>query len=144
MATAKSKTPEVNAQALEELRKSDMMAHLLDSLDAGKDIGHYGRLVFAMVARHFLSDDELVGYLTKDPDFAEGEARLMVTQVQGRDYNPPRREKILQYQNEQDFPIIPNPDDPDSGNVYRDLQFPEHVYEHIQEYYDRKQQATSQ
>ena len=29
------------------------MAHLLDSLNDGKDIGHYGRLVFAMVARHF-------------------------------------------------------------------------------------------
>ena len=36
-----------------ELRKDSMMAHLLDSLDAGKDIGHYGRLVFAMEARHF-------------------------------------------------------------------------------------------
>jgi hypothetical protein len=121
---AKNNAPEVNPQALEELRKSDMMAHLLDALDAGKDIGHYGRLVFAMVARHFLSDDELVGYLTKDPDFAEGEARMMVSQVQGRDYNPPRREKILEYQQQQEFPIIPNPDDPDSGNVYRTLNFP--------------------
>ena len=36
--------------AVEDLRKSDMMAHLLDALDKGKDIGHYGRLVFAMVA----------------------------------------------------------------------------------------------
>ena len=46
---------------IEELRKDSMMAHLLDSLEAGKDIGHYGRLVFAMVARHFRSfglDDE--------------------------------------------------------------------------------------
>ena len=25
-----------------ELRKDSMMAHLLDSLEAGKDIGHYG------------------------------------------------------------------------------------------------------
>jgi len=48
--------------SVEELRKNDMMAHLLDSLDAGKDIGHYGRLVFAMVARHFLSKSELVSY----------------------------------------------------------------------------------
>jgi hypothetical protein len=28
-----------------EMRKDSMMAHLLDSLHAGKDIGHYGRLV---------------------------------------------------------------------------------------------------
>src|SRR5205823_10744542 len=34
-----------------ELRNDSMMAHLLDSLRDGKDIGHYGRLVFAMVAR---------------------------------------------------------------------------------------------
>lgn len=149
MATASKKNADDSSDVdenapsgIEQLRQSDMMAHLLDALDQGTDIGHYGRLVFAMVARHFLSEDELLGYLTKDKDFSEEEARTMVSQVQGRDYNPPRREKILQYQKEQEFPIIPNPDDPDSGNVYRTLQFPEHVYEHIQEYYDRKQHAA--
>ena|SRR5579875_1335736 len=126
---------------VEELRKNGMMAHLLDSLDAGKDIGHYGRLVFAMVARHFLSEDEVIGALRKDKDFSEEQARALYTQVQGRDYNPPKREKILQYQSEQEFPIIPNPDDPDSGNVYRDLQFPDHVYEHISDYYEHKANA---
>lgn len=130
-----------NDAGLDELRKSDMMAHLLDSLDAGKDIGHYGRLVFAMVARHFLSEEDLIAYLQKDKDFSDEEAARLVHQVQGKDYNPPRREKILDYQKEQEFPIIPNPDDPDSGNVYRDLQFPDHVYEHIQEYYDQKDEA---
>jgi hypothetical protein len=126
------------ASRVDELRKSDMMAHLLDALEKGTDIGHYGRLVFAMVARHFIDEDELVNTLQKDKDFDEAQARSLVAQVQGRDYNPPRREKILQYQQEQEFPIIPNPDDPDSGNVYRDLQFPDHVYEHISEYYEQK------
>ncbi|MBV9848084.1 MAG: hypothetical protein JO250_00210 [Armatimonadetes bacterium] len=126
---------------VQELRKSDMMAHLLDALDQGKDIGHYGRLVFAMVARHFLSEDEVIGYLQKDRDFSEEQARALYLQVQGKDYNPPKRDKILHYQSQQDFPIIPNPDDPDSGNVYRDLQFPDHVYEHITDYYEHKAQA---
>ncbi len=124
--------------AVEELRKNDMMAHLLDALDQKKDIGHYGRLVFAMVARHFLSEEELIGYLTKDPDFNETEARSLYQQVQGKDYNPPKRERVLQWQEQQDFPICPNADDPDSCNVYKDLQFPEHVYEHISEYYQHK------
>ena len=31
--------------AVKDLRNNEMAAHLLDSLDAGKDIGHYGRLV---------------------------------------------------------------------------------------------------
>ena len=124
--------------AVEDLRKNDMMAHLLDSLDAGKDIGHYGRLVFAMVARHFLTEDELIGYLTKDPDFSEEEARALYLQVQGRDYNPPRRERVLEWQEQQDFPICPNPDDPSACNVYRDLQFPEDVYENITDYYEQK------
>lgn len=124
--------------AIEELRKNDMMAHLLDSLDAGKDIGHYGRLVFAMVARHFLSEDELIGYLTKDSDFNEAQARSLYQQVQGKDYNPPRRERVLEWQKQQDFPICPNADDPDACNVYKDLQFPDHVYEHISEYYQNK------
>lgn len=124
--------------AVAELRKNDMMAHLLDALDQGEDIGHYGRLVFAMVARHFLSEDELIGYLTKDSDFNETEARTLYKQVQGKDYNPPRRERVLEWQQQQDFPICPNSDDPDSCNVYKDLQFPEHVYEHISEYYEHK------
>jgi hypothetical protein len=55
--------------SVDDLRNNAMMAHLLDSLEAGKDIGHYGRLVFAMVGRHFLSEAELVDYLQRDPDF---------------------------------------------------------------------------
>ena len=124
--------------AVEELRKNDMMAHLLDALDQKKDIGHYGRLVFAMVARHFLTEEELIGYLTKDSDFKKTKARSLYQQVQGKDYNPPKRERVLQWQEQQDFPICPNADDPDSCNVYKDLQFPEHVYEHISEYYQHK------
>jgi hypothetical protein len=125
--------------AVEDLRKDEMMAHLLDSLDEGKDIGHYGRLVFTIVGRHFLSDDEMIENLQKDKDFSEEKARELVSQVQARDYNPPRREKILEYQAQQDFPIIPNPDDPDAGNVYRDLKFPNAVFEHISEYRHAKE-----
>ena len=129
--------------ALSDLRKNDMMAHLLDSLEAGKDIGQYGRLVFAMVARHFLSENELVKLLTKDKSFDEDEARRLVTQVQSRDYNPPKREKILQYLKEQKFPICPNAEDPDACNVYKDLEFPEGVYARINEYYQQKAEATA-
>jgi DNA primase large subunit len=124
--------------AVADLRKSDMMAHLLDALAAGKDIGHYGRLVFAMVARHFLSEKELIAYLQKDRDFSEEDARSLYQQVQGKDYNPPRRERVLEWQQHQDFPICPNPDDPDACNVYKDLQFPEEIYEQISEYHEQK------
>ncbi len=124
--------------SVKELRKSDMMAHLLSALDAGKDIGHYGRLVFAMVARHFLSESELISYLRKDKDFSEEDARSMYLQVQGKDYNPPNQERVLEWQSQQDFPICPNPDDPDSCNVYKDLQFPSEIYEQISEYYEEK------
>ncbi len=119
----------------EALRQNRMMSHLLDSLDQGKDIGHYGRLVFAMVARHFMSEDELIDYLQKDRDFSEEQARILVKQVQGRDYNPPRPEKIREWQAEQDFPICP---DPDTCNVYKDLKFPKDIYENISEYYEEK------
>ena len=46
--------------ALKDLRKSPMMTHLLDALEKGEDIGHYGRLTFAMIAHRFLDRDELV------------------------------------------------------------------------------------
>ena len=128
--------------AAEDLQKNAMMAHLMDALDHKKDIGHYGRLVFTMVARHFLSEEEVVASLAKDKDFSEEQARSLYQQVQSHDYNPPRREKILQYQQEQEFPIIPNPDDPDAGNVYRDLNFPDHVYQHISEYHEQKAEAS--
>ncbi len=124
--------------SVEDLRRDGMMSHLLDALDEGKDIGHYGRLVFAMVARHFLSEDELVGYLTRNPGFSEEEARALWLQVQGRDYNPPKRQRILEWQKQQDFPICPHPDDPDACNVYKDLRFPDDVYERIEDYYEGK------
>jgi DNA primase large subunit len=124
--------------AVEDLCKNGMMAHLLDALEAGQDIGHYGRLVFAMVARHFLSEDELLTNLQKNPNFSAEEARALTHQVQGRDYNPPRRERILEWQQAQDFPICPNPDDPDACNVYKDLEFPESVYQNITDYHERK------
>jgi hypothetical protein len=112
------------------------MAHLLDALDAGQDIGHYGRLVFAMVARHFMDEDDLVSMLCKDPSCDEAHARGLVHQVQARDYNPPRRERILEWQARQDFPICPDPDNPRACNLYRDLQFPDGVYEDIEDFYE--------
>jgi hypothetical protein len=127
--------------AIEDLRCSEMMAHLLDALADGTDIGHYGRLTFAMVGRHFLDEDELVGWLTRDPDVSEEDARALYLQVQGRDYSPPKRERILEWQAQQDFPICPSPDDPTACNVYRDLQFPDEVYEHIQEFYTAEREA---
>ncbi len=119
----------------EKLRDSPMMAHLLDALEAGTDIEHYGRLTFAMIARHFMDEDELVGLLAKQPEQDEESARSLVLQVQARDYNPPKRERILEWQSQQDFPICPTPDDPRSCNVYRELQFPDQVYEQINEFY---------
>jgi hypothetical protein len=121
-----------------ELRNSAMMAHLMDALESGTDIGHYGRVVFAMVARHFLDQEALVGWLQKDADFSEEQARSLVRQVQGRDYNPPKRARILEWQKEQEFPICPNADDPDACNVYKDLKFPDAVYESITDYYEQK------
>jgi ferritin-like protein len=124
---------------VEDLRQSPMMAHMLDALDDGEDIGHYGRLVFAMIGRHFVSNDELVELLTKDHDADEQAIRAMVQQVQDKGYSPPRREKILEFQNQQDFEICPNPELPDACNVYNELQFPDDVYESIQEYQEKRQ-----
>jgi hypothetical protein len=124
-----------------DLRKNGMMAHLLDALDRGQDIGHYGRLVFAMVARHFLPESELLAELQKNPGLSDDQARALYRQVQGKDYNPPRRERVLEWQTQQEFPICPNPDDPDACNVYKDLRFPPEIYEHISEYHEQKSNA---
>jgi len=125
----------------ENLRDSPMMAHLLDALEAGTDVGHYGRLTFAMIARHFLDEDELVRLLANQPDQDEAKAQPMLLQGKGRDYSPPKRERILEWQKQQDFPICPNPDDPNSCNVYRELRFPDGTYDHIQEFWEEKAEA---
>lgn len=128
------------SNGLEELRQSPMMARLAEALDKGTDVNHYGRLVFAMVGRHFLEEDELVRLLARQPGEDEEKARALVLQVNAHDYSPPKREKILEWQREQEFQILPE-DDPDQGNLYRELRFPEHVYAHIQEYYEEKAAA---
>lgn len=128
----------------DSLRRNDMMRHLMDALSRGEDIGHYGRLVFAMVGRHFMDDDELVRFLSKNPGFSDVQAKALVHQVRSRGYNPPRREKILAWQKEQDFPICPGGDDPDACNIYRNLELPDEVYEKIGEYHEDKARAEEE
>ena len=126
----------------DNLRDSPMMAHLLDALEKGTDVGHYGRLVFAMVGRHFLDEDKMVRLLADQPDQDETKAAALLQQVTARDYNPPKRERILEWQAQQDFAICPTPDDPNACNVYSDLRFPEDIYDNINEFYE--EQATAQ
>jgi hypothetical protein len=65
----------------------------------------------------------------------------MVLNVRSKNYSPPQREKILEFQRQQEFPICPS-DDPDGCNVYKNLKFPPQVYEHIQRYYEQKAEAS--
>jgi DNA primase large subunit len=125
----------------ENLRDSPMMAHLLDALQDGTDIGHYGRLTFVMVARHFMDEDEMVKLLSKQPDHNETEARALIQSVKAHDYNPPKRERILQWQAQQDFPICPTPDDPGTCNVYNELRFPPDIYENINEFWEERAES---
>ncbi len=122
----------------EELEKDEMMKHLMGALDKGQDIGHYGRLVFVMGARHFMDSEELVQWLTKDQDCDEAKAKVLIQQVEQRNYNPPRRERVLEWMQKQGFPICPNPEDQDSCNLYKSLEFPHEVYEHISGYRENK------
>jgi hypothetical protein len=130
-------------EALEELRQSPMMANLLDGLAEGVDIGEYGRLTFVMVARHFLSDEAMVSLLADQPNFGEIEARALILQVKQRDYNPPKRERILEWQAKQDFQICPDPDDPAGCNVYRELDLPDHIYDQINEFWEERANTSN-
>ena len=128
--------------ALEDLKGDEMMTHLIGSLEAGKDIGHYGRLVFAMIARHFIDEEEVIHYLMKDKDCSEEKARGLLEQVKARNYIPLKKEPILEWMGQQRFPICNEPDNPDACNVYRNLQFPEQIYQRISEYYEQRAEAA--
>jgi rubrerythrin len=118
-----------------KLRDSPMMAHLMDALERGEDISHYGRLTFAIVARHFLPEPELLRLLGNCPAHGAAEAQELLADVTEHDYVPPTPETIRAWQAHQSFPICPNPDYLDACNVYHDLLFPERVYGHLEEYH---------
>ena len=115
-----------------------MMDHLMQTLDHGHTIGNYGRLVFAIVGRHFLEKGEVEQWIAKDPECDEECARSLVNQVEARGYNPPKRERILEWMGKQNFPVCPDPDDPAQCNVYRNLEFPQEVYEKIAEFHSQR------
>src|SRR5438046_6422523 len=106
-----SQSKTTKEQTSPDLCRSPMLAHLLDALDAGTDVGHYGRLVFVIVARHFLDEAELIDLLARQPGQDETQARALVLQVNAHDYSPPTRERILEWQAHQEVPIIPNAHD---------------------------------
>ena len=83
-------------------------------------------------------EEEIVAQLKKDKDFAEEEARSLYQQVKSKEYSPPSRDRLLEWQSEQDFQIVADPEDPDAGNVYQDLTFPERVYDSISSYNQKK------
>ena len=128
--------------ATDELRKSPTMTHLLDAAESGQDIGHYGRLTLAMVGSKFMEKDDLVKIILKSGGADETEVKAMVQQVVERGYNPPSRARLQEWSAEQDFPLMPNPDDPDSGNLYRELTMPDEVIESIEEYREQKLEAS--
>ncbi|WP_119067853.1 hypothetical protein [Rubrobacter indicoceani] len=123
--------------SVEDLRQSKTMTNLLDGLENGEDVGHYGRLTLAMVGRYFVSDEDLAELLAKDPDCTGQEARALVGQVAEKGYNPPRRERLIEWQAEQDFKFV-DANNPDAGNLYSELQFPDEVFEDIEEYREEK------
>lgn len=129
---------------IDALAQSPMMVRLLDALEKRTDIGHFGRLTFAMVARFFLSDDDIIALLAKQPDETEESARALVLQVKGHDYNPPKRERILEWQTQQDFQICPDAEDPNACNVYRELRFPDHIYERIGDFWEERAETSEQ
>lgn len=127
---------------IEDLRTSPTMTYLLDAAEGGQDIGHYGRLTLAMVGAKFLETDDLIGILLKSGGAEETEVKAMVQQVVERGYNPPSRARLLEWSAQQDFPLMPNPDDPDSGNLYSELTMPDEVIESIEEYREQRLEAS--
>jgi hypothetical protein len=119
----------------DDLEDSPMMAHLLEAMKSGQDVGEYGALTFVIVARHFMEDNELVELLAQQPGYNQQAAQALLLQVKERDYNPPKRERILEWQSQQEFQICPDPHDPSACNLYRELRFPQEIYDRIGDFW---------
>jgi hypothetical protein len=88
----------------------------------------------AIVGAYFLGRDDLVRLLRQGRGADVGEVKALVLQAIKHRYNPPSRAQILEWQQHQDFPLCPTPEDPDACNLYRDLRFPDAVYADIEAY----------
>lgn len=119
--------------AQDQLRQSPTMNRLLTALEQGEDIGHYGRLAFTMAAHFFLDRQELLDVLKQGAGASDEDLMAMIQEVEVRDYNPPSRRQLLDWQQQQDFQICPA-DDPDGCNLYQELDLPERVFAQIKEY----------
>jgi hypothetical protein len=119
----------------EALAASPTVAHWLAALDARQDLGHFGRLAFTTVARHFLDDDDLAALLAGQPNYDIAKAHKLLAQVRQRGYSPPARPRLLEWQSRQSFPLLPNADDPTAGNLYRELTFPDSVFGQIEQFW---------
>jgi hypothetical protein len=124
------------AAGRQRLRASPTVAHWLSALEAGQDVGHYGRLAFAIVAQHFLADDQTASLLAGQPKYDQARAAKLLERVRAHGYAPPSRLRLSQWQARQQFPLLPDPADPASGNLYRELEFPDSVYGQIEEFWE--------
>lgn len=98
-----------------------------------------GHLVEKLAAFEPQGDLPVVSfYLNAQADEHGRHARALIEQVATKGYSPSSREKVLEFQKQQQFSICPNPKDPDACNVYKDLKFPPEVYESITEYHEEK------
>lgn len=125
----------------ETLRQSPTMKRMLDAMEAGEDIGHFGQFTFATVARHFLQEVDTVRLLAAQPNMDERKAAALLEHVTERGYNPPQRERILVQQTHNGFQLIPDPENPDSGNLYQEITFPDTIYDDISNYYRERAES---
>src|SRR5690349_19493278 len=80
------------------LAASPTVARWLQALEAGQDIGHFGRLAFVSIARHFLSTEELASLLAGQPHSDQAKAQKLIERVCQRGYSPPTRPRLLEWQ----------------------------------------------
>jgi hypothetical protein len=118
------------------LAASPTVAHWLAALESGRDIGHFGRLAFAIVARYFLAADQLVALLASQPKYDGPRARQLLLRVRERGYAPPSRPRLIEWQARQTFPLLPSCEDPTVGNLYRELPLPDSVFGQIEEFWE--------
>lgn len=138
---ASQQNPNPGGNQSSNMRDSALMNHLTDSLNDGKDIGHYGRFTFVSVAQWFIPDDQIVDLLAKEPDYSADQAKALVAEVKAHKYVPPDPSTIESWQNLQKFPICPPGSSPNECNIYDQLQFPPEVYKEIGQYWEQQEKV---
>ena len=126
------------AKSLDDLKRNPMMRRIIQTMESGQDVGHYGRFIFTVVASYFIGEKEITDLLKRQPEIEDSEEALgFYLQVASARYVMPTSARIRAWdksEEQKNFPLIIQ-GDRNSGNLYREIPLPQQALVSVRSYW---------